>query len=447
MTARNSKSSSTRVPARLRGLEEIAFWSETASGLQPLSFEQYMSTWLLGSASLQQIFKKCRELAGGHSYMQWVCGLKRTFFNAGITVSGDSSIQSQVKRVAGDAWSEYLACDNAIAIWNTNLGLPTPVVTIFDCDQVEYSNALGIEKLKVWLPQSRLTVAQQRIYGPRISDAIMNGRALTLEERHGEYFKVLTRAKLGRGLAMPRMKVAFLDLAIYDILRQGDHNGAWARKNLMRHSKKGHESKYGAAAGSPAYFFTKAFGEKLKKRFAGMNGFSEFVSNFDLTLDYVYLNPEYFSKETLETTIERLDRWAGPAGSLLQRGAEGRANPHLMHIFQEQGNEERAAMAEFLEGIYNHESFGLKDPVKVTFSETVWLNSEQLQKWIQYAQGAGLMSGQTARSLLGLDSEKESRLIKASHEDALAFTPPFEAKQGLLRNEGGRPEAGKEKKE
>ncbi len=430
-------------PSAYGRVEEVC--ASAGYGVPQKTFEQYLNSWLMPSASLADIFKRCRELAGRHNYMQWVCGLRQTFYGAGCSLQGDDTFlkdlgAARFKRLARDAWTEYLACDNVVAVWREAKGNEAmPQVVIFDCEAVKYSDEFGAESLKVRLPQKKLSPSQGRALGTVFMEAYANGGWVTLSERRGEYFKVLSRAKVGQGLATPRMQAAFLDLCIYDMLRQGDHNGAWARKSLLRHTKKGHEQRYGSAAGSAINFFRKAFGDRLLKRLAATPGFSEFVSNFDIAIDYVYLKPEFFDKKTLETTMERLDRWAGPAGLLLRHGAEASSNPWLMQLFRAEGEAERSVLGGFLQEILEHESFGRHKPVKVTFDDTVWFNLEQLQKWLQWAQSSGLMSPQTARGLMNLDNERESALLLEAHNNPKQYTPPFEAKQGLLQSDGGRP--------
>jgi hypothetical protein len=239
---------------------------------------------------------------------------------------------------------------------------------------------------------------------------------------------------------MPVWKAALDDLAARDLLKIGDWNGAWARKHLVRHGKKGHLIKDGPLAGMPEYFYNPKFGKKILQALQGAAGFMELMTNFDLQFDYVFLDPKFFDPAIYKGIEDRLAKWAGACLLMLR---EGNPNPNLSKMFKTEGESERAIVGRFLEGIINDSTFQPESLPKgmqrlnVRWDPWVFFDAEQLRQMITFGLQNGVMSPQLAQRAMGVDGREHKALMDAARKDPEQFTPVFEAKQGMASGEAG----------
>ena len=425
---------------------------------------EFKSRWLFDNTNPKEVMAHSRKIieTKPHPFVQWLVAARLSFYNAGFTLgsaTGQKATADWLKqrsaypfaRLARDVWKEYQICSNVVAFWKQNKADDTsriaglPRVTIFDCDRVDYTNDFGVEIVSYTPIRRKLTPEEKRALGPRYADAIENGKKITLDPRLGEMSKVLSTAKSGYGLAMPRWRAIMDDLAILDLLKIGDWNGAWARKKLLRHGKKGHDVVgHGPLAGQPVYFFRPEFGKKLTKLLNDTPGFSELMTNFDLDLSYNFLSADFFENKVYAAVELRLDRWAGPLGMMMREGTT--PSPYLMPIFKAEGTAEREIVGDFLADILNDPSFVGKEKapsqrIIPQWDDTVFFNEKMLLGWFQFAYQNGLMSPQTCRRFLALSDEGETESLTDAHTRADDYTPVFEAKQGLLSEVAGGQQA------
>ncbi len=387
-----------------------------------------------------------RMLEGENSYFQTIVGHRRRYYGAGFALvngagENDQKGTAKFSRLVKDVWMEYTLTDSAVVFWRKG-GPPA----VMNSEDVEYDNRFGREKVTLKLGKQRLNAQLRRSLGTKLSDALENTGKLVVEDGgDGDLFcRVLTAAKAGAGLAMPRVKAALMDLAIAEMLRLGEVNGAAARRTLFRHSKKGHEIKQGNLAGQPLHFFKSAFGKALIKTLQTMPGVGEFISNFDLSFDWVYLPAEFFDAKVYEAVDGRLAMWAGGAGLLaaVKNKQDGNFETALDSLRQE-AMAERGAVGTFLTEIIS-EMGGAGD---IGWDWSIFFSGKELKSFVSQASTNGHMSPQTAREWLHLDDKRESMRMRAAKDRKDDFTPPFEAKQGLLGDpaattEGGRPPGG-----
>ena len=428
--------------------------------LQISTLADFRARWLFDNQSPREVIRKCRELIDKRTndFCDFVTRTKLQFFNAGFEIWTPTK-KEQTQRfidnagnypfadLARDTWKEYLTCSNIVAFWMDKAKATQPQlidgmprVTILNADDVEFHNEFGIESVKIHLKSRTLTAAEKAALGPRYARAIEQGKMLELDRALGENWKVLSTAKLGNGFGMPRWRAVFDDLAARDLLKIGDWNGAWARKHLVRHGKKGHLIQHGALAGMPEYFYNPKFGDKLVKKLQSATGFMELVTNFDLLFEYVYLNPDFFDPKVYKGIEDRLTKWAGACMLMLR---EGNPNPNLSKIFQAEGLAERELIGRFLEGILNDPTFrpkgqprGMED-LQVRWDEWVFFNQDELRQMITFGIQNGIMSPQSVQRAMRLDSDEQMALMTEAIKKRDQFTPVFEAKQGMAAGEAG----------
>jgi hypothetical protein len=321
-----------------------------------------------------------------------------------------------------------LLCDAVAVLWQDG-GIPSAM----QGEDVEYDNRFGQEKVTIHLGTRKVTKELRKSLGDQVANAlekdgkveIRNGRTGTLNCR------VLTTAKDGGGFPVPAVKAAMMDLAIIELLKIGEWNGAFARRNLIRQAKKGHEIKSGNLAGQPLHFYKSAFGKQLLKFLAEKIGYSEFVGNFDLAFEYVFLPADFFDPKIFDAVHRRLMTWAGGAGLVAE--AVDKTDDRFtngLDMLRHEAMEPRAMVAAFLEDIFE-KAGGAKAAGRVVFSNSIFFTVKQLQAFVSQAATNGHMSPQSAREWLGLDEQRETRRMKAARKDSEGYMPPFEAKQGM----------------
>jgi hypothetical protein len=472
-SAERTKSPSNRNghrPSRAKFFNEFSFaevqqvFKETVEG--------FKNKWLFDITDKSEVMKQCRKMTDDdpHPYLQWLIRQRLAFYNSGFKLESevgkkdtqgwlDKHANYPFGKLARDVFREYQVTSNVVAFWRSEAadnrrtrvdrksdagfieGLPR--VTIFNCEDVRYSNDFGVEQLWITPKRRKLSDDEKAALGPRYAAAIEEGKELKLDPKYGERFKVLTTAKMGNGFGMPDLKAIMGDLAILELLKLGDWNGAWARRKILRQTKKGHEITGGDRQGSPDYYFNPAYGKKLKKALNDQNGFMELIGNFDQDLAYVFLEAAFFDPKLYEAVEMRLDRYVGAMAMMMREGKL--QSPFLMSLFRVEGLAERDLVGGYLASIFNDEFFygsGDAPPQRIlpTWDEGVFFNEKMLIAWMGFGLQNGIISPITMRRWMRVSDRGETELMKLAHTNGKDYEPVFEQKQGLLdAPEGGAP--------
>lgn len=417
------------------------------------------------SIELPIVFQKCRELSKLDGFVSTILFFKKLIFLQGVRflVDGEelkrgnaSSNSPQVRRlelylrITRDVFHEFLVCDNAAVFWTENptdtdaeseATLPLPIV--FNTEDIRFDNAFGIPVLKWRTPRTRKLDEEMKLrVGARYAEAIESGKDLTLGE-DGEQFRVLTLEKLGNGLAMPRLRAAFENLSVLSLLTKGDWNAAWTAKDVIRQFKKGHEITTGNLAGMPMHFLKPEERDLIKKGLEGKAGAYDVITNFDLEISYPQPKMDFFKPDKYEGTLDKLAHWAGPLGLLLHGRGQSLPADELLALLNAEADFYRETVGIFIEEILGSEDFDRdqKKEVRVCFGEVTASSLKNALAMVTAGGANGWMAPQTAQRLLRLDSAEQRKLMREAHEHREDFTPPFEAKQGLL-TEGAVDETG-----
>lgn len=442
--------------AAAKSLELAGFDAEGFGGIEPLlpanliNMNAFSTPWRRSGAAL---FKRCRQLAyeGENDWVDGVLRIKKSYYCQGFRtmrpdgrpLEVDQPLSVLLRQLSEDAWSEWLACDAAVAFWwKPSAGEGFPSVTILDCEDVKYTNVLGIEKLEVTPKKTKLDDRTKEQLGERWAKAISEGTALTLDREKGECWRVLKRGKSSSGLGVPRMKSILELLSQRELLKLSDWAGAWLSKDVIRQIRKGHEITAGPNAGQPSYFLTKKQLDRIKDQSKNKGGAYTVITNFDLLYAYVYLDPKFFDPEKYKGVREMLTAWAGSVELMRQAG---QISPYLVKMFEQEGASERELIASFIEGIIHDPDFvgdgkaKVPEGLRVGWNPHAFKNQAEICEWVR-AGANGAVSPQSQREALGVEDEAESALMQEAHQRRMDFTPPFEPRQGLLEeNRGGRP--------
>jgi hypothetical protein len=441
--------------------------SLTSAAILPANLQLdkvYRDSWM-GRKGPEK-YKQARELAESDTFLSAILYLKELFFNDRFTFAGLAMPFAMLPRIAkpdglakwlldtkydfgrvvNDVWQEWLRCDNVVVFWNKPSGKDMlPTLTVLDCEICEYSNAFGIETLKLKFPKVTLDAKAkadllQKGLDQRYIDAITSGKPMQVDPEKDERFRVLTRAKLGKGLASPRIGGVLQSLSTMELLGLGDWAAAWMMKKVTRLVTKGHEIRNGPLAGRPTHFIKKKEADAIAANLQGKDGAHDTVANFDIKMTFPSLDPKYFDAQKMEGTLRRIEAWAGPIMLMLR---EGQVSPYALEMFGAEGRKQRELVGGFLQDIFNSEDFigeheAPPQPLVCRWNRNSFTSSKILLQMIQLGYNNGIMSPQTSREDLDLNDEEESARQEAAGKNRQGYTPPFEAKQGIV-GKGGRP--------
>lgn len=443
------------------------FFHEENNLLKSETLEQFKARWLFDCQDARAVMRQMREISGPNpnAFVQWLVRMQVAFFNADFRLTSSGELKKTeswlearqlypFEKLARDIWNEYILCANAVVFWRGEPSGPRngpkpppesridglPLVTVFDTERVRYSNDFGTELVWITPARRKLTDDERDMLGKRYADAIEEGKELKLDQNKGEFFKVLTTAKKGSGFAMPRWKSIIFDLAILELLRVGDWNGAWARRKIVRHTSAGHEIRFGQLAGGPDFFAKKKFVQNWVKEVNKINGYSELATNFDQIIKYVFLEAGFFDVGIYAAVQERLDHFAGAIGMMMRK--ESNQMPYLMSMFRAEGFAERDIVGGFIRQIVNDPNFhGREAPPPAAllpqWDDTIFFNEKMLMAWLSFAYQNGFASPQTMRRYLRLMEKSENERMREAHARGEDYEPVFEPKQGLLGGAGG----------
>lgn len=386
-------------------------------------------------------------LSEKHGFYGPVVRVRQRYFNAGFALVGadwerEDDLTDEWARFGRDVWQEFILADSAVVLWRDG-GKPSVMHT----EDVTYDDRGGVEKVTIAFSKAALTEEMRRTLGATLIAQIeKNGKITIVDGRTGTMnCRVLTRGKQGCGLVTPSVSSVMLDLAIWELLKIREWNGAFASRNVMRHAKKGHEIKSGNLAGQPLHFWKSAFAKQLLKALGGLSGYNEFSSNFDLNFEWVFLPGEFFDPKIFDSVTNRLMFWAGGA-AMVAMATEERQDSRFangLDMMRDEARESREMVRVFLTEILR-QVVGKKFR-GIEWSNTVFMPAKELKQFVAQAANNGHISPQTATEALGFNNQRERKRMLAAHQTPDAYSPPFEAKQGQSgestapTTEGGRP--------
>lgn len=429
------------------------------SPLSPFAGRSVADSWKrqYSPEGLTAQFELAAKLADKNPYFGPVVTTKVAWFSDGVGIVGDyegspmREWHDQAKqagfdlvKVCRDFFLEYIPCNNAAAVWFEPPGdqAVVPSIAILDCARCSYSDAYGLEELKIRVTKNdKLSDEQAELIGKKWAKAIRDGTSVVLKKDEEDHFFVVSDAKSGRGFAPPSLTQVISEFAVVDLLAVADWAGAYAHGDVFRLATKGHEIKQGDRAGFPDWFLTSVDQEAIRKAMKSKRGFSDMVANFDFALRYIFLDPKFFDPNKYKNTVAKIERWAGAAGVIL---TGGELKQGVLDVMRQESVLARSQAKRLLEGVLNDESFwpaSVKPPTRleICFNPHTFLQPKTLMEMMRLAHTNGWLSPQTARGVFGLDNKREGDLLAEAHKQPERFSPAFQSHQGAQQNQGGRP--------
>ena len=392
------------------------------------------------AAKLPEIYKLCRSYSQGGGFVASVLWMWRVLLLDGLRIEFQGKTD-EWQRTQGNALKdlvdnialELLTCESAAVIWVENTS-GVAHWQVPDSENLTYCVLFGDQSLKVKLPKvSDMTGVVDR-YKNAMKDGVAWGDA------NNEGWRIAMFGKRNLLQSPPRLYSVFEEIAALNLLRIGDFNGAWAAKDLVRHYSKGHEIKTGDKAGDPRHFLKTTQAKKIKAELLKKQGYWDLIANFDVALKYYFLDAAFFDEKKYAGLMARMVQWAGPISGLMKGEVD------RLPALRAEGAYLRSKIAGLAEEVLNATGFlqgaAKATGVRVTFNTRTFETPKGLLELVRLSHGNGLASPQTAREEIGYDDERESERMMTAHSKAKAYTPPFEAKQGMATGSGetgGRP--------
>lgn len=347
--------------------------------------------------------------------------------------------ETNVLAFVRDCWNEWLIQDNAIAIWR-NVDGARPI--IFPTEHCTYNDEFGIERLSFAHGLTAETIRGMNL--PEKEKRVFeNQKQLDLTKQGNVYeqtlwkYEVLKRAKVGMGLAWPKLRSIFNTVSCWEDLELADWQLAESMRTIYEMHLIGHEIKNGPHAGKNTHFLKRVRADAVRKLIRNHNKLMarvlQLVVNFDHKIEWPRPDPKHFAQDRYEAAKERLIMWAGPLGLMLFSKT---LNPFLMPIFKAEAMMERDYLRPFLQKILR-ETMGMHEDATIVWGEEVFWDSRLLLQVMKDGLTAGPLSQTTWMQTMGFSPDMERSFKDAENRlPDHQVTPIYDPAHGPVENNG-----------
>jgi len=340
-----------------------------------------------------------------------------------------------------DMIQEWLVSRNLVVWWKRGADTGTlPVLNVPNNGDVEFDCIGGVQQITLTFETKRnLPDSMEGKLGKRLFEAIKKGKKLVIAEGDTDFdFRVMKSGKsLAPGFQVSPLVTIFEDLDFIEAIRVGDWNGAKARWEIIRQTKKGYAVTSGGNAGTPRNNAKPEDLRAIVKKMGDLLGKMDMATNFDHSIDYVIFPKEHFHPELLAEVKQRLLMFGGVFAVMLLKTDSQIVGlgEFLMQMLRNEVLKFREEFAKLLTSIFSADSFRSGVPgapeLVPSWSVKPLYSAKALNELIVTHATYGLSAPQSLRELMDLDSAAESELMLQAHEDPKKYTPPFEPRQGI----------------
>ncbi len=464
------KMQDSSVETMLGSMERHVIAGNCAAGLhggkgKTLSgFQKFRRNW--AALPLKEQIELCREQTASNWFASMIHETRLAVHVYGLTFKG-----KKAKRLAGfkgkskkdrykagtmaaypweevvkDIFSDYLAVQNVIALWRKGQD-KLPHISVLNAEDCEYKAIHGMRKITLrYTSDYKLNDTPEKTargvaqFGQEMFTAMVEGGEIEIEQgQHSDWeFEVLTSGKRKEELSTPAMVPILDDLDFIEMLKIGDWNGAYTRKDILRIATKGHGIKSGSNAGRGVGNAKKKHLTQLMTSLKSAMGLSNFAVNWDTDFKHEFLSSEFFGEHRSKDALKRLIAWGGLEAALLMDGFSqvSGVSPYMARLWRPAVLLCREEVAEFCARIFNNPSFrseGSDVLLVPEFSKGILYNTEELTRLGEHLLANGAISIDTFREMHDVDPAKEKKRIEKSHKHPEQNTPVHEPKQGLVK--------------
>lgn len=344
--------------------------------------------------------------------------------------------------VHDDLLDEWLVSDSVVAFWRKSPEAgKLPMIHVPDMNNVEYSVTGGIPQIKVTIAADRKIKEElKEKIGLRMWNAIKKGEPLTIIKGIDEdfEFEILKSGKSTSPIQPPAITGILDDLDYIEAVRVGDWNGAYSRREIIRHTKKGYGVSSGPNAGTTRNNAKYKEIQAILTAMKSILGKTDVATNFDQEIAWLMFDPKFFDPKMLESALQRLIFWGGlPAILLLKTDSQITGLSGFLHDrVRTQVEGFRQRFGPFLAAIFNSQGFKHNFPdapdLTPAWSVKSLYTNDGLSKLATLLHTYGIAAPPNIRAMFDIDDEEESSAMLKAHENRKAYTPPFEPRQGLI---------------
>jgi hypothetical protein len=335
-------------------------------------------------------------------------GLKRSMWNYGFSLKPVEELNKkeqgqfeewQRKRMRPilammrALWTDRLIMDGCIAFWRSKsypdgarslAKTVAPVVVVLKPENCRYSDALGLESLRVKMDLSREDL---KGFSQEVIERYSKGE-VELSEKYGEHYRVLKTERLGDGFGRPAVEAIFEALTTEQGLQFADRCWALFSQTVIRQWKVGHEIRNGPYAGLGHHFMKPEDSAALKRAIKGKRGCVDLTTNFDREVDYPFPTLDRFDAKKYEGSWKRLAQWSGALGMLFMGGANLQPEV-LQRLMFSEASEARAEMKLFVEEIVA-EVFAPPVELEVNWGDEIFTDTRMFTELVKALLAQGL---------------------------------------------------------
>lgn len=408
-------------------------------------------------ADRKDSLQKARDSVHKNWFVQTVILLKLAFFNHGlrpIPVQGSlgakqflrlkakvdewwdgnqsqAGAAEEVEKYVWAVWMERILMNNVISYWREvdDYALTIPP------ESVDYTDLFGKEVLKIKLKLSAEELKDIGKTSPDIAKRAMKQWVVGEDKSLGEHFRVLKDERVGYGLAWPKMRAIFSELAQIESMEIGEELMAMAMRLVEVQHKIGYEIKTGPNAGSPRNHFEPTRAADILKWYKGKTGgLNHTVTNFDQETIYPTPPITAFDGAKWDSVLKRLVWWGGPLAIMLS--GRGMGPQHIAALETEAG-QERLRVGLHLEYVVNDafvkslKQGGITSRIRFAWSNDCFRDARIRSELMKFGVTQGATSLRTLNEFAGQNAEQErawkAEEAKLPDDEVL---PRFDASHG-----------------
>lgn len=395
------------------------------------------------------------RLLGTQFFVRTILELRYSIFNHGFKIAAanpkdtdkvdewalDPDNARFCSDFARETWLEYLAVQNAIAIWRNTSKVPL----IWPPENCNYREKWGMESIIIAPGLSSDEI--QKMPGLSSAEkAALSKSDIELQKQGTKNlnpvfsFDVVKNNRRGAGLAMPDLKSVIDAGHTLQSIQMADRVLADSMRTVMELHKLGHEIKNGPHAGEPRHFIKKARSDAEKKALANPKRLAARLLrmwvNFDHVIEWPRPDNKNFKWERAESAMAQLLWWSAPIGQMIMAQT---VNPFLTQLLRAQGLAARSHVGAFIGNVLTKTS-GVPKPVVVTFDDDVFMDTRIMTENLKTGLASGPLSQETWLKKTGISSaahERPKKTIEAKLPKGQT-RPVFDAAHGDQKP-GGRP--------
>lgn len=415
------------------------------SGKSMIDAQKFRINWY--SVERQRLNQIARLMVERNWFVRPVHEINKALYGAGFTFAAKDArdwVEKSpypVRRIHGDMLHEYLVSSAVCAFWRKDQdGTSLPMIEVPDMEKVHYETIGGIPQITVTVPSNRkIKESLKPVIGEKMWECIRNGKKLVIskteEDDSGYDFEILKDGKTTGCIPAPAVTGILDDLDYIEAIRCGDWNGAWSRREILRHTKKGSGVSSGPNAGTARNNAKTADIKAILAAMSKILGKADVATNWDQEIDWLTFPKDFFDPSMVEASLRRLVFYGGFSALLLLKTDSQIAGmeSYALDLTRARISAFRSEFGSFVSKVFGAiaKMDGGPDLLVPKWSVKSLYSTEGVSKLVTLFATYGIASTPTLREMMDIDNDAEGDAMERCHENPKRFTPVFEPRQGI----------------